>query len=1744
MKKRKVRRNAKSALAFLLAVLLWAEGTLGSVYAAPETVSGNTSVTAPEEDRENPVSEEAEQPEETEQPTEGEAPAPEETEQQTEGEAPAPGEAEQPAEGEKPAPGEMETPVEEETPAPDESVSENTPDEEEEGAAPDESVSENASESDEELLPEQIPGAGEALGEPPLKTQDSGANGMMSHENNVMSTSESTLSLQTPSTVDIIARYKAYPWKMTMSNTYSVKPSTKSPYKAGHLSGESLENALNLLNFIRYVAGIPADVTRSEDYVELAQAGALVNCVNNELSHEPKQPSGFPDDLYEKGKAGCGSSNIAYNYGNMAQSLLNGWMYDGDASNIATMGHRRWVLNPSMTQTGFGAVGAYSAMYAFDRKGSNITDYVAWPARNMPIELMNGSGTPWTLSLGSDYQTAERSQVTVTLKNVSTGKTWTFAEKKQDGYFQVNNSWYGMPNCIIFRPNNISYDKTSQFQVTVTGLKDKAGEAATVSYQVDFFSLSDTPKEVEQVTLDTEKLHLLLEDAEGRDQGALHAVLLPSNAADKTIAWNSLDPAVATVDTNGVVTAKGVGETTVTATAVNEKQAACTVKVSKYSLSADGIESGEQADSYSLAFELSGNQQGKAKQLTVMDGSAPAEDAILWTSENANVASVDADGVVTPVGVGEAKIWANVDNGLKILSCEVAVTNAELPTVQMRESGVVMSPQEERQLRVYLSPAGTKWENGKEKYIKWKSSDPGKAVFWCRQENGGMWSEEEWIGGNTVTVLALAAGTTKITAEIVDEAGNPAAGIDAAQGRGTASCEVTVQRTAKLPEEADRPCLLALTNTRSTLRDVELPAGWSWKYPDTPLAQFAGQRSKMFPAECRLTENGQPAEEIQPVEAFLPVYFITLEKISMCVKHSDNDNVLSEVSVLKPGWVSHCYINYSFADTLAQFEEKNAELKNNTWYQKEKTELLNQLDKAITLTSSKPEVVRVEPVKNAEGKTRLTAVALGNAELKAELKLGKKTFRASQKLTVAEQVGAAFEVKWLDVFGKVDGEDPYRYAADLSDFPMSAQGGINSKIRLEMTGVTKLTVKSSNSKVVALKSSTVKPTETVQFEVPLMVKAAGTAEITVTGNDAAKTTHTLTLVVADARPGLSEETVTVNTLRTTGTEFCLYAGKDETNNFCDITDVSLEDIDKNTKNSKKFNLKGESASDGSCWNGSITAKADTKTGTYKMRLYVRVRGNKAYDLPFTVKVVSTKPKCSVKQKDKLNLFYQDTKSLVSFDTEEDIESVSLTGCNYLVERSNSGDGYYLKPGAGATLNSVKKGTLKIQLKGFKPLEMPFTVNVEKKAPKISPVINTVTLYPQSGLTSARIDIKNAQTLPWNDLAIAKYADGAKGNYEPKLQKEEQCILLQGKNLNQAESFRMEISLRSGSWTEDVKLACTVKVNLKNPAIALEKKTLQLNANDAYKSYDADSTAVKWKDGGVITTDQGARVSIYCDSKDAKAKALITDSSVIFSVDRDGGSYQVRARLNNKAVAKGNYKFIVQAAKDGKIWRTPLTLKVVNTAPDKAVKIAAKGSIDVLNREGSFMTLTPSLKAINGTFVIPADREVNLAGKDAHLFRARWSADGKTIELRAKENETLVIKYNYTVTLVLRIRNVNGETEEIQTAPVKFKVKQGSVKVSAAPKTALMYSNTYNSVTLDMKAVLKGADAPKIENVTLVGNTDAFAYVYNKDGKGTLTMKRTGRAVKGKRYSLQFQVTFAEQADNVKPVTVKYPVTVK
>lgn len=90
---------------------------------------------------------------------------------------------------------------------------------------------------------------------------------------------------------------------------------------------------------------------------------------------------------------------------------------------------------------------------------------------------------------------------------------------------------------------------------------------ATCAVTVDFV-------EVESVTVSEETLALVV----GGATGDLDATVLPVNASDPDVAWTSSDELVATVDTDGVVTAVAAGTATITATA-GEQTDTCAVTV-------------------------------------------------------------------------------------------------------------------------------------------------------------------------------------------------------------------------------------------------------------------------------------------------------------------------------------------------------------------------------------------------------------------------------------------------------------------------------------------------------------------------------------------------------------------------------------------------------------------------------------------------------------------------------------------------------------------------------------------------------------------------------------------------------------------------------------------------------------------------------------------------------------------------------------------------------------------------------------------------------------------------------------------------------------------------------------------------------------------------------------------------------------------------------------------------------------
>ena len=126
--------------------------------------------------------------------------------------------------------------------------------------------------------------------------------------------------------------------------------------------------------------------------------------------------------------------------------------------------------------------------------------------------------------------------------------------------------------------------------------------------------------------------------------------------------WMSSNPEVASVDANGNVTAQSPGTATITALASNGQALRCAVTVNtdvgKVSL-----------NKKDLLLRTVGSKEALTASVAVADG---ANVPITWVSSNPGVATVDANGVVTAVADGEAKITALSPEG-KFASCSVFV---------------------------------------------------------------------------------------------------------------------------------------------------------------------------------------------------------------------------------------------------------------------------------------------------------------------------------------------------------------------------------------------------------------------------------------------------------------------------------------------------------------------------------------------------------------------------------------------------------------------------------------------------------------------------------------------------------------------------------------------------------------------------------------------------------------------------------------------------------------------------------------------------------------------------------------------------------------------------------------------------------------------------------------------------------------------------------------------------------------
>ena len=145
------------------------------------------------------------------------------------------------------------------------------------------------------------------------------------------------------------------------------------PYATGTVKASALQAAVNRLNAVRRIAGLP-NVTLDTALSQNAQYGAVLTAHNNYLDHYPAQPADMEQNFYTQAKSAVSSSNLSA--GRNLPGAVDAFMDDSDASNISALGHRRWQLNPVLGKVGFGyavsgtGYGSYVVEKVFDKSGS------------------------------------------------------------------------------------------------------------------------------------------------------------------------------------------------------------------------------------------------------------------------------------------------------------------------------------------------------------------------------------------------------------------------------------------------------------------------------------------------------------------------------------------------------------------------------------------------------------------------------------------------------------------------------------------------------------------------------------------------------------------------------------------------------------------------------------------------------------------------------------------------------------------------------------------------------------------------------------------------------------------------------------------------------------------------------------------------------------------------------------------------------------------------------------------------------------------------------------------------------------------------------------------------------------------------------------------------------------------------------------------------------------------------------
>ena len=378
---------------------------------------------------------------------------------------------------------------------------------------------------------------------------------------------------------------------------------------------------------------------------------------------------------------------------------------------------------------------------------------VVWSSSNEDVATVDKTGWVYAQSLGNTIITASCGEVKATceIDVIETLPERVSIDRKCDklevnNTFQLRASVYPettTDQTLIWSSSNntvATVDESGLVTAHSVGTVIITAKCGNVSGQHTINVVSVPPSSI--------TLNLTSAELKGIDKVQLHATILPTEASGLPVTWTSSDENIVTVDETGLVTSIKPGNAVVTASCESVK-ATCEIVVREVSVS-----------SISLNYSNVILKKGEVIQLIAEVYPENANDKrVLWSSSDINVVTIESDGKLTAVGVGEAYLAISCNGVIKF--CDVTVIDEDAVRIVLNETDISLGASQSFQLKATSVPELTTSQT-----FMWSSSNESVATV-----------------DETGLVTAVSAGETSITATC---------------GAASATCKVTVKAISDL----------------------------------------------------------------------------------------------------------------------------------------------------------------------------------------------------------------------------------------------------------------------------------------------------------------------------------------------------------------------------------------------------------------------------------------------------------------------------------------------------------------------------------------------------------------------------------------------------------------------------------------------------------------------------------------------------------------------------------------------------------------------------------------------------------------------------------------------------------------------------------------------------------------------------------------------------------------------------------